>query len=107
MTDVYRNRVRRVWSVRESGRVVSYVDACALYDVEFFVSEATRQRTLRTRQRAVMAWARGRLIDAPRQASSMRVSFDPYAGPSFMIGDAPLVRASLVHFGPDGCWAVL
>ena len=107
MTDVYRNRIRRVWSVRESGLVVAHVDACALYDVVFQVSEAARQRTLRTRHRAVMAWARGRLIDAPRQASEFRVSFDPYAGPAFMIGDVPLLRASLVHFAPDGCWAVL
>lgn len=107
MTDVYRNRVRRVWSVRESGLVVAHVDAVCLYDVTFIVSEAARQRTLRTRHRAVLAWARGRLIEAPMQASSMRVRFDPYAGPSFMIDDWPIERANLVHFTPDGCWAVL
>ncbi|TXN04805.1 hypothetical protein FV219_10505 [Methylobacterium sp. WL122] len=107
MTDVYRNRVRRVWSVCESGLVVAHVDAVCLYDVTFIVSEAARQRALRKGQRAVMAWARGRLIDAPLQASSMRVSFDPFAGPSFMIDDWPIREASLVHFTPTGCWAVL
>ncbi|KOX59655.1 MULTISPECIES: hypothetical protein [unclassified Methylobacterium] len=109
MTDVYRNLVRRDWSVREGGLVVGHVPTIALSDVRFMVSEAARQRTLRLRQRAVMAWATGTRCDAPRYPSAIRVRFDPYAGPHFTTEDGTVVlRANLVHFLEDAtCWAVL
>ncbi|ARO54051.1 hypothetical protein B2G69_07765 [Methylorubrum zatmanii] len=108
MTDVYRNRVRRVWSVRESGLVVAHVDAVCLYDVSFHVSEAARQRAIRLGQRAVLAFARGKLIDAPLQGSSELITFDPFTGPHFEMGDFIIKEASLVHFLADGsCWGVL
>jgi hypothetical protein len=107
--DVYRNLVRRAWSVREGGRVVGHEPVVTLRDVRFVVSEAARQRTLRLRQRAVMAWATGTRCDAPRYPSAIRVRFNPYAGPNFTTPDGTVVlRASLVHFMEDAtCWAVL
>ncbi|MBK3398511.1 MULTISPECIES: hypothetical protein [Methylobacterium] len=107
--DVYRNLVRRAWSIREAGLVVGHEQAVALRDVRFVVSEAARQRTLRLRQRAVMAWATGTRCEAPRYPSAIRVRFDPYAGPNFTTEDGTVVlRASLVRFEEDGsCWCVL
>lgn len=108
MTEVYRNLNRRCWSVREGGLVVAHVDATCLYAVTFHVSEAARQRAIRLRQRAVLAWAKGKLIDAPLQESSERITFDPFTGPHFEMGDFIIKEASLVHFLADGsCWGVL
>ncbi len=108
MTEVYRNLNKRCWSVREGGLVVAHVDATCMRQVSFHVSEAARQRAIRLRQRAVMAWAKGTLFEAPLQGSSELITFDPFDGPDFMRGDWPVREASLVHFLADGtCWGVL
>ena len=108
MTEVYRNLNKRSWSVREGGRVVAHVDALAMRDVSFHVSEAARQRALRLGQRAVMAWAKGVLCEAHRWPSAERIRFDPFEGPDFMAGDIEVVSAHLVFFDADGsCWGIL
>lgn len=109
--DVYRNlRLRpRAWSVREGGRVSRYVREIALRDVVFIVHPAAVARVKRLRQRAVCAYARGTLCDAPRYPAAIRVSFNPYEAAAFTTDDGTVVlRASLVRFEEDGsCWAVL
>lgn len=107
--DVYRNLTRRAWSLRVAGRVVGHEQVLVLRDVRFVVSEAARQRTLRLRQRQVLAWATGVRCEAPLYPSATRVRFDPYAGPNFTTADGFVVfEAALVHFLENAtCWAVL
>lgn len=62
MTDVYRNLTRRVWSVREGGRVVGHVHEIALADVRLVVQPGGRAAVIRTGTRSVHAWARGTRI---------------------------------------------
>ncbi|MBE7197325.1 MAG: hypothetical protein INR70_05930 [Parafilimonas terrae] len=110
LVDVYLNRRLRprAWSVREGGRVSRHVRAIALMDMGFVVPAAVA-RVQRLGQRAVCAYARGVVIDAPRYPSAVRVRFDPVEGPAFTLEDGTVVlRASLVHFLEDGsCFAVL
>lgn len=109
--DVYWNRLLRprAWSVREGGRVHRHVREIVLRDVLFVVHPAAVARLQRLRQRAVCAYARGTLIEAPRYPSAVRVSFDPFDGPHFLTPDGvAVVRASLAHFMENGeCWCVL
>ncbi len=111
IVDVYWNRrIRpRAWSVREGGRVDRHVREIALRDVRFVVYAAAVARVQVLRQRAVCAYARGILCDAPRYPSAVLVRFDPYDGPAFTLEDGTVVvRASLVHFLENGqCYAVL
>nr|USU31531.1 hypothetical protein NG677_19755 [Methylobacterium sp. OTU13CASTA1] len=108
MTEIYRNLNKACWSVREGGIVVAHVDAACMRQVSFHVSEAARQRAIRLRQRAVLAWARGTLFEAPLQGSSERIRFNPFDGAHFEMGDFIVTEASLVHFLADGtCWGVL
>lgn len=94
--------------MREGGRVVAHVPSIILMDVNFVVREAARRRVIVRRQREVLAWADGTPCEARRWPSAARVHFDPYAGPSFVVGDFPVERANLVYFDPDGsCWAIL
>ena len=70
MTEIYWHRGRRLWSVREGGRVVSHVPAISLSGVAFRASEASRVRCLRTGARDVHAWAAGTVAEvfaAPRE----------------------------------------
>lgn len=105
--DVYRNLTKRCWSVRENGKVVDHVEAIALEDVSFRVSEAARQRVLRLGQRAVLAWATGLVTDTPMQPGSERIKFDPFEMETFRSGTTPVFWMSLAHFDRNGrCWGV-
>ncbi|UYW24755.1 hypothetical protein OKC48_15885 [Methylorubrum extorquens] len=53
--EVYRNRTRRLWSVRECGRVIGHAPAIALIGVTLRASEAARIRCLRSGARDVHA----------------------------------------------------
>lgn len=75
MADVYWHRGRRLWSVREGGRVVAHVEAIALADVVLRASEAGRIRCLRTGARDVHALASGTVVEAPRPAGAVRLRY--------------------------------
>ena len=64
MTDIYRHRPKRLWSVRDYGRVSGHRQALALADATFRVSESGRLRALRTGRREVHAYVSGTLSDA-------------------------------------------
>ena len=110
MVDVYRclTRARLPWSLRDSGRVVGHRDALALRDVEFRVSTAGCARIRARRQREVVAYARGVLIESPVTEQAQRVRFDPYRAADFTLPDgSPIRSAAFVHFLADGsCWAI-
>ncbi|KQT80916.1 hypothetical protein ASG51_21200 [Methylobacterium sp. Leaf465] len=111
MVDVYRclTRARLPWSLRDSGRVVGHRDALALRDVEFRVSTAGCARIRARRQREVVAYARGVLVESGAvPPGAHRVRFHPYGPPAFTLDDgSPISAAALVVFLADGsCWAV-
>lgn len=105
--DVYWNRTRRLWSLREDGLVVAHLDRLALGRVTFHASEPGRQRMLRTGERTVHAYARGYPIDGMlRPAAAVPLHYSPHAGPGFVAGGRIVTRAVIVWFEPQGeAWA--
>lgn len=109
MTDVYRCLSRRCWTIREGGRVVGHAASLALRDVEFRISAAGVARVRLRQQREIVAHARGVLVESEAvPAAAVRVRFDPYAAPNFLLPDGHIIAAAaLVAFLADGsCWAV-
>jgi hypothetical protein len=109
MTDVYRHRPKRLWSVRDHGRVSGHRQAVALADATFRVSEAGRLRALRRGRREVHAYVSGTLIDALPPPGAVRVGYR-IEGPGFRHRDTGeiITTAKAVYFMEDGsCVAVL
>lgn len=92
---IYWNIRKRCWSVRYHGKVVEHVYRFAIENVEFKVSEAGRQRVLRTRRKNVHAgvvgtltfYSTSELFPIPRNSTygthvelskSTRVTYNPY-----------------------------
>lgn len=107
MTDVYRHRPKRLWSVRDHGRVSGHRQAVALADATFRVSEPGRLRALRGR-REVHAVVSGTLVDALPPPGAVRVGYR-ISEPGFRRRDTGevILTAIAVYFSEDGsCWAV-
>jgi len=88
---VYYNSRKRCLSVvseegEQKGRVVFYTDSIYLTNVVFKVSEAGRQRVLRTHEKNVHAWVCGILSSAllPEKQASMCVTYNPYKYDTFV-----------------------
>jgi hypothetical protein len=99
--EVYRNRVRKAWSVRIDGRVVAHVQEIALVGVTLRASEAARIRCLRTGARDVHAWARGTEAEEPRPPGAIRLRYR-LEEPGFRAGGRVITAASAVWFEADG-----
>lgn len=103
---VYWNLHRNCWSVKDTatGKVTAHADRVVLSDVVFKVSEAGRQRVLRTNQKNVHAGAVGVL--EPVQGATRprrRVRYNPYLHSTFVdMAGRPISSASLVVMEPDG-----
>jgi len=110
---VYYNLTKKCWSIkalegRSKGRVVAHADAVDLWDCKFKVSEAGRQRVLRTKQKNVHAGVEGTLVwmDGRNTKAGMindrfmpewyawrlavpntdyRITYNPYVSPTFHI----------------------
>lgn len=95
MTDVYLNKTRGLYSLRERGYVVDRAEYVEMAHVRFVVSEAGRQWTLRKGKKCVHAVLRGEIEvadialgkrrDAWQMALSgaIRVTYNPFKGPYF------------------------
>lgn len=106
---IYRNLNRKgEWSIAEPrgqssrGPVIGHAPSVVLADVRFVLKESRRQAIIRTKQREVMAWAEGELIDSiPTNLSATPLAFDPYTCDSFVNtrnGQA-IAAADYVEFG--------
>lgn len=103
--DCYWNLHRRVFSVRsrsgpDRGRVIAHATSVRLRGVTFVVSEAGRSRVIREGSKNVHAFMRGAwTADAPESLGE-RISYDPYAGPSFVrVADGAQVLAAIEVVG--------
>ena len=107
---VYRNLQRKdaiefsVQTKQSDGwHVVAYVDAIALRDARFVVSDATRDRILRLNRRKVCAWIEATLSECPKILPGREVRYNPYRGRDFTIGsDGPIVHCADVVVIRDG-----
>ena len=57
--DVYRNLIRKMWSVRQNGIIIGHCTQIYLWGCDYIVGEGGRQRVLRERVKNVHAYVRG------------------------------------------------
>lgn len=107
MVQVYRNRNKDCWSIRDkqSGRVVGHATVVTLENVRFAVGERSRQRAIRMRKRNVNGWVEGDLLATGNLGPCppdglVQVSYRPFVRGHFIRLDdgQPIVAAP---------WAVL
>ncbi len=111
MTDVYYNRRKWMWSLRERGRVVGYADQVCMRDVSLVVSLPAVMRVRRSGQRAVCAFARGTVVDETwDDDTGQTIGFQPRVHDSFVNVDGRAVagceRLLLPVMGPVLGWGL-
>ena len=98
---VYFNLHKKCLSVQYKGLVVAHLDEIALSEVEFKVSEAGRQRVLKTKRKNVHAFLIGFVSDFRlfRGLEGFPVSYNPYRYSSFVHreNETPVYSAGPVH----------
>ena len=107
---VYRNLQRKdaiEFSVQtrqsDGWHVVAYVDAIALRDARFVVSDATRARVIRLKRRKVCAWIEATLCACPKICPVREVRYNPYRSRDFTLGcDGAVVQSADVVVIRDG-----
>lgn len=82
---IYKNLHNGLFSVKQGGLVVAYVNNVTLTNVQFKVSEAGRQRVLRDKQKNVHAFVVGIIkdINKPYNKVGARLSYNPYKANCF------------------------
>ena len=86
---VYFNLHKKVYSVRQSGRIVEHTKHILLKDCRFLVGKAGREKVLQERRKNVHAGVSGYLADnVPSVPSSgCQVTYNPYKFESFVSCD--------------------
>ena len=108
---VHWNRTRKIWvvsrRVKSSRRVKMYARSLVLDDVKFAVQQRGQERTLRTQQRNVHAFAKGVIIDMPvadvELVRCVEIKYNPYFAPYFYDPQrTPVAHASRAVFLENG-----
>ncbi len=103
---VYRNLRKKCYSVKslKTKRVIAHVDSINLIEVKFKVSEAGRQRVLRTKQKNVHAGVIGYIADISLLCQSSNVTYNPYKFDSFVNKDneMPIYEANIACIDASG-----
>lgn len=106
VVEVYRNRTRHCWSVRDvrTKRRLGHALDLVLADATFLCSEAGRLRSQITGRRFVYAVVRGTLAPDSTLVSGARVRFDPHRPGAFFCtyGPQPLSTANFARFERAG-----
>ena len=86
---VYFNLHRKVYSVRQSGRVVDHTKHVLLKDCRFLVGQAGRKKVLQEKKKNVHAGVSGYITDRVPNVpeSSCVVTYNPYKYESFVSCD--------------------
>lgn len=98
---VYWNATRKIWSVKSGNSPVEHASLLVLKDCKFLVSEAGRQRVLRTKRKDVHAFVEGEIVsrEGMRHLGSYdEVRYNPYKNETFVDGAGNRVDAHNVVF---------
>lgn len=103
--EIYRNLRSKCWSIRDKRTrlVTGHADYVELANCRLRVSEAGRQRVLRTRRKDVHAWIEGDLIvidgcDGSATEGMVPITYNPYRMATFQRRDTgmPVLTAPRV-----------
>ena len=100
---VYFNLHKKVWSVRQSGKVVQHTNSIMLKDCRFLVSKAGREKVLREKKKNVHAGISGYVVDSIPDIvyeSCTHLAYNPYKYKGFVAINDPyeiVERSDYVH----------
>jgi hypothetical protein len=108
---VYRNLTRKgkVYSIKQSGKVVAFAYSLMLKDVTFVVSHKVQAKVRATGHRQVHAYAKGNICLLPRETSDklpVRITYNPYHNDNFIkiyehnVKD--VFKSDYITFGENG-----
>jgi hypothetical protein len=87
---VYRNRTKNCYSIRQNGRVVAHADRLCLKNCYFVVNEKLKQKAVKTGKRNVHAWIQGMIIGSgmgvtshERYRAGVEVIYNPFLNEKF------------------------
>lgn len=99
----YWNLHKKCWSVMDAKtrKVIKHLQELTLFDCQFKVSEAGRQRVIRERKKNVHAFVVGRLSEGNTQPGARPVRYNPYETTHFMCEGKPLKGAYCTQLHSD------
>ena len=100
---VYYNLHKKIWSVRQSGKVVSHTKHIMLKDAKFLVSKAGQARVRREKKKNVHAGVSGYVVDnipVSKISTEAFLTYNPYKHESFVMVDTgePVCKADFIDF---------
>ena len=94
---VYFNLHKKVWSVRQDGRIVEHTKYIMLKDARFLVGQAGREKVLREQKKNVHAGVSGYVVERVPNVPDFctTVSYNPYKDKTFInySNDKPIAWA--------------
>jgi len=83
---VYFNLHKKIWSVRQSGKVVEYTNRIMLKDARYLVAQAGRKKVLREKKKNVHAGVSGYVVDRVPNVPDFctTVHYNPYKNETFI-----------------------
>lgn len=86
---IYRNLRRKLYSIRQSNRIVAHTDAIMLKNAEFKVNEAGRKRVLEEKRKNVHAFVIGYIIKSGMATDKngklpAKIIYNPYKNKTFV-----------------------
>jgi hypothetical protein len=83
---VYFNLHKRVWSVRQDGKIAEHTKYIMLRDARFLVGQAGRKKVLREKKKNVHAGISGYIVDRVPNVPDFctTVSYNPYENETFI-----------------------
>ena len=89
---IYFNLHKKVYSVRQSGKVVEHTKHIILKDCRFLVSQAGREKVLREKKKNVHAGVSGYVVDSIPEYkiySEQKLTYNPYMYKGFVAINDP------------------
>jgi hypothetical protein len=85
--EVYFNLHKKIWSVRQSGKVVGHTNYIEVKDPQYVVRQGGNERVRREKKKNVHAFVRGyAMAGLPAMPAKLQfVSYNPYKNNSFVI----------------------
>lgn len=103
---VYKNLHKKCYSVRsiKTGKVIGHVNEITLYDANFKVSEAGRQRVIREKRKNVHAGVVGTVANFTILCELKGVTYNPYKFDSFIYrhDEMPVYKVTVAHLDTTG-----
>jgi hypothetical protein len=113
--DVYWNLHKKLFSIRQNGKVIAHMGKLCLTDVDFRVQPAGRDRVRKTGRKNVHAYVKGEYnhallstISDEDMEDARRITYNPYQHDTFVYADdlTPVTHADRIVLIARRIWEV-